>query len=91
MQGSTSLSLRATAGLRLLPGSKADDILKAVRTYLASFPFNVKPGGREPQQAQVAAAGTGGSSPVCAVLCASSPSSFGEQSTRRQSPHKDAP
>jgi apyrase len=44
MQASTSLSLKATAGLRLLPGSKADEILAAVRTYLASTPFQVKAG-----------------------------------------------
>lgn len=44
LQASTGLSLRATAGLRLLPGSKADDILAAVRTYLATFPFKVKAG-----------------------------------------------
>lgn len=43
-QASTGLSLRATAGLRLLPGSKADDILAAVRTYLATFPFKLKAG-----------------------------------------------
>lgn len=41
-QASTSLSLKATAGLRLLPGSKADEILAAVRTYLATTPFQVK-------------------------------------------------
>lgn len=44
MQASTSLSLKATAGLRLLPGSKADEILAAVRAYLASTPFQVKAG-----------------------------------------------
>lgn len=41
-QGATSLSLKATAGLRLLPGSKADDILAAVRKFLASYPFQLK-------------------------------------------------
>jgi hypothetical protein len=44
LQASTGLSLKATAGLRLLPGSKADDILAAVRTYLATLPFQVKAG-----------------------------------------------
>lgn len=41
-QASTSLSLRATAGLRLLPGSKADDILAAVRIFLATYQFQLK-------------------------------------------------
>lgn len=43
-QVNTGLSLKATAGLRLLPGNKADDILAAVRTYLATLPFKVKSG-----------------------------------------------
>lgn len=34
LQSSTSILLRATAGLRLLPGNKADDILTAVKAYL---------------------------------------------------------
>lgn len=42
LQASTGLSLKATAGLRLLPGSKADDILAAVRKFLATYPFQVK-------------------------------------------------
>jgi apyrase len=42
LQASTGLSLKATAGLRLLPGSKADDILAAVRKYLATYPFKLK-------------------------------------------------
>ncbi|GBF92834.1 apyrase-like [Raphidocelis subcapitata] len=37
----TSISLKATAGLRLLPGSKAEDILKAVGTFLKTFPFKL--------------------------------------------------
>ncbi|WIA38219.1 hypothetical protein OEZ86_001563 [Tetradesmus obliquus] len=41
-QASTGLSLKATAGLRLLPGSKADDILAAVRKFLATYPFKLK-------------------------------------------------
>eukprot|EP00879_Flechtneria_rotunda_P021719 GHRR01022903.1.p1 GENE.GHRR01022903.1~~GHRR01022903.1.p1 ORF type:complete len:473 (+),score=173.94 GHRR01022903.1:81-1499(+) len=41
-QSQTSLSLKATAGLRLLPGKKADDILAAVKTYLATFPFQLQ-------------------------------------------------
>lgn len=45
MQSSTSILLSATAGLRLLPGNKADNILAAVRSYLASkTPFRVSPG-----------------------------------------------
>jgi hypothetical protein len=48
VQGSTGLSLKATAGLRLLPGSKAQDILEAVRTYLQTFPFQVKAGAQPP-------------------------------------------
>jgi hypothetical protein len=42
LQASTGLSLKATAGLRLLPGSKADDILAAVRKFLATYPFKLK-------------------------------------------------
>eukprot|EP00882_Tetradesmus_deserticola_P034735 GHRQ01039980.1.p1 GENE.GHRQ01039980.1~~GHRQ01039980.1.p1 ORF type:complete len:163 (-),score=48.07 GHRQ01039980.1:127-615(-) len=42
LQASTGLSLKATAGLRLLPGSKADDILAAVRKFLATHPFKLK-------------------------------------------------
>lgn len=33
--------LGATAGLRLLPEGKADEILHAVRTYLESSPFKL--------------------------------------------------
>ena len=35
----------ATAGLRLLPGSKAEDILAEVRKYLSTFPFKIKEDG----------------------------------------------
>ena len=41
-QASTSLSLKATAGLRLLPGTKAQDILEAVKAFFADYPFKVK-------------------------------------------------
>jgi len=41
-QASTGLSLKATAGLRLLPGSKADNILKAVTAFLKTYPFSIK-------------------------------------------------
>ncbi|GBF96232.1 hypothetical protein Rsub_08777 [Raphidocelis subcapitata] len=40
----TALSLKATAGLRLLPGKKADDILQAVGVVLRESPFLLKPG-----------------------------------------------
>ncbi|KAF8062083.1 APY2 [Scenedesmus sp. PABB004] len=40
-QASTGLSLKATAGLRLLPGRQADDILAAVRTFLRGYPFKI--------------------------------------------------
>lgn len=36
---STPIMLGATAGLRLLPDGKADDILAEVRTWLRSYPF----------------------------------------------------
>jgi apyrase len=39
LQASTSISLRATAGLRLLPGGQADALLAAVRKLLARYPF----------------------------------------------------
>lgn len=41
-QASTSVTLRATAGLRLLPGDKADKILGEVTAYLKQQPFLVK-------------------------------------------------
>jgi Golgi nucleoside diphosphatase len=43
LQAVTPISLKATAGLRLLPGQQATDILNAVRTYLQSFPFKMAP------------------------------------------------
>lgn len=45
LQAATGISLRATAGLRLLPGGKADAILDAVREYLKKYPFQLKPDG----------------------------------------------
>ncbi|PNH04876.1 putative apyrase 2, partial [Tetrabaena socialis] len=41
----TPVSLKATAGLRLLPGDKADNILKAVEALLREQPFKLAPGG----------------------------------------------
>lgn len=41
MQSQTTLSLKATAGLRLLPGDKADKILDAVTAYLKKYPFKM--------------------------------------------------
>lgn len=38
-QKSTSIEVRATAGLRLLPGSKAEDLLSSVRSLLGTYPF----------------------------------------------------
>ena len=38
-QGKTKVKLGATAGLRLLPGGKADSILAAVKKYLQASPF----------------------------------------------------
>lgn len=40
-QGTTRCILRATAGLRLLPGSQSSDILKAVLAHLLQSPFMV--------------------------------------------------
>ncbi|CAG9466246.1 unnamed protein product [Pedinophyceae sp. YPF-701] len=39
LHAQTPVELRATAGLRLLPGGKADAILDAVREYLRAQPF----------------------------------------------------
>lgn len=44
LQKTTPLSVKATAGLRLLPEGKADKILAAVSDYLKQYPFVVKPG-----------------------------------------------
>ena len=41
MQAQTKVKLGATAGLRLLPGGKADKILAAVREYLRASPFQL--------------------------------------------------
>ena len=35
----TTVEVRATAGLRLLPGHEADDLLTAVKSLLADYPF----------------------------------------------------
>ena len=40
LRAGTNLELRATAGLRLLPGAQADDILEAVRGRFAASPFH---------------------------------------------------
>ncbi|GFH11286.1 uncharacterized protein HaLaN_06761, partial [Haematococcus lacustris] len=41
LQASTPLSLKATAGLRLLPGDKADKILAAVTTLMHRYKFKM--------------------------------------------------
>ena len=41
LQAQTKVKLGATAGLRLLPDGKADAILAAVRSYLATSPFEL--------------------------------------------------
>ncbi len=41
VQAATPVSLKATAGLRLLPGDKADKILAAVTALLKSHPFKM--------------------------------------------------
>jgi hypothetical protein len=42
LRPATGISLKATAGLRLLPGTKADDILKAVAAFMRQFPFRLQ-------------------------------------------------
>lgn len=44
-QASTPIEVRATAGLRLLPGSAADQILEEVEKLLAASPFMAVPDG----------------------------------------------
>ena len=39
LRGSTKLSLKATAGLRMLPEEKADGLLSAVKEFLEASPF----------------------------------------------------
>jgi len=39
--GCTPLAVKATAGLRLLPGSQSADILKAVEGRIYSYPFQL--------------------------------------------------
>jgi hypothetical protein len=53
-QAATGLSLKATAGLRLLPGSKADDILKVRRAWGR---LEAHPSGRGPSGAGAPARG----------------------------------
>lgn len=45
LQANTPISLKATAGLRLLPGDKAEKILEAVEALLKQQPFKLAPGG----------------------------------------------
>lgn len=40
-QASTPVMLGATAGLRLLPGTKAEQILAAVVDFLKNYPFQL--------------------------------------------------
>lgn len=40
-QKETYIKVGATAGLRLLQGGKADEILAAVKTHLHGYPFKV--------------------------------------------------
>jgi apyrase len=41
LQASTPVSLKATAGLRLLPGDKAGKILEGVTAFLKTYPFHI--------------------------------------------------
>ena len=41
----TTVEVRATAGLRMLPGSEADSLLAAVRDLLRGYPFKLQENG----------------------------------------------
>lgn len=40
-QGCTPIAVKATAGLRMLPGQQSKNILAAVRKYLETYPFPI--------------------------------------------------
>ena len=42
LRANTPLYFFATAGLRLLPGHQAEDLLQEVRSLLRQYPFNTK-------------------------------------------------
>ena len=44
-RASTTVEVRATAGLRMLPGEQADDLLRAVQDLLQDYPFAIGDGG----------------------------------------------
>ena len=41
-RATTTVEVRATAGLRMLPGGQADALLQAVRDLLSEYPFKVR-------------------------------------------------